>query len=82
MSMSQTTQQQISELRHRVEAKRKRLEARLEEAKADGSEKARNTTRSVQAKLGELDEHLRDGWESVTDATIGKINAWLKSDDS
>lgn len=75
------TQQQIDELRHRVEAKRKRLEARLEESKADASEKARSTAQSIRTRLSELDQHLRNGWDSMTGATIGKINEWLKDDE-
>ena len=75
------TQDQISELRHRVQAKRKRLEARLEEARADAREASRRTADTIRAKLGEIDDHLRDGWDDLTDATLGKINAWLKGDD-
>lgn len=74
------TQQQIDELRHRVEAKRKRLEARLEDAKADVAQKKRMTADSIRGKLDELDQHLRDGWEDLSDAAIGKINAWLGSE--
>lgn len=74
------TQTQLDELRHRVEAKRKRLEAWLEETRADASAQAQSARESVRGKLDELNDHLREGWDNVTEATVGKLNDWLDTE--
>ncbi|MDY7108535.1 MAG: hypothetical protein SYC29_07840 [Planctomycetota bacterium] len=73
-----TTSPEIDELRHRVEAKRKMLEARLEEAKADAAGATNDTMRSLRAKLRELDEQIGDGWDSLTEEAAARLNRWLR----
>lgn len=72
--------QAIDELRYRVRAKRKRLEAELEELKADATAKGREMQASLRTKLSALEEHMRGGWDNITEATATKINEWLKDD--
>jgi hypothetical protein len=67
-----------SELRHRVEARKKELEASLERAKADAQGEASETVDRIQAKLRELDDHLREGWDNLSEAVADRINEWLK----
>lgn len=67
-----------NELRDRVEAKRKEIEAQLHEARADARGSASENVEKLQKKLDELGETIKDGWDSVTDAVAGKLNDWLK----
>lgn len=66
------------ELKHRVEARRKELEAELERKKADAHAAAGEDRRRIERKLEELNTLLRDGWSDLTDAVVGKLNRWLK----
>jgi hypothetical protein len=65
------------ELKNRVAAKQKQLQARLAELKADGAKTVADERDRIQAKLAELDQTMRDGWESVTDTAAKKISEWL-----
>lgn len=67
-----------SELRHRVEARKKELEASLERAKADAQGKVSKTAERIQLKLYELNDHLREGWDNLSDAVADRLNGWLK----
>lgn len=71
---------QRDELRDRVEAKKKRLEAQLSEFKADARSTSREQSQQLQAKLDALTESLKDGWDDLTEGVAGKLNAWLKDD--
>jgi hypothetical protein len=68
----------INELRHRVEAKRKMLEARLEETKVGTFAARSEAARELRAKLRELDERIGDGWDTVTEEAAARLNEWLK----
>lgn len=67
-----------SELRHRVEAKRKELEASLERAKADAAGKTSETVERIQRELNELNDRLKDGWDNLSEAAADQLNEWLK----
>ena len=66
------------ELKHRVAAKRKELEAQIERAKADGIARSHDTRDQARQKLDELNQALKDGWENLSNATAKRLNDWLK----
>lgn len=68
------------ELRDRVEAKRKELEAKLSEAKASGRREGREGTEQLEERLGELKETLAGGWDQLTEGVASKLNDWLSKD--
>lgn len=67
------------ELRDRVEAKQKRLEARLQELKADTREQSREERGRIEAQLSEVSKHVREGWDRISEQTSRKLNDWLKN---
>jgi hypothetical protein len=69
------------ELRDRVDAKRKRLEARLLEARAEGRKRARESVEGLQKKLDELGNLLSGGFESLSEDVSAKLNGWLAEED-
>lgn len=68
------------ELKHRVESKRKEFEAELERLKADSSADARDAQSSLEDKLGQIQDTLKDGWDNLTEDAAGKLNDLLKGD--
>lgn len=68
----------FEELKHRVEAKKKEYQAKLETYKADKHADAAENTTKVKTKLNEIEEHIKTGWDNISDATAEKINNWLK----
>lgn len=71
---------QTDELKHRVEAKKKAIESRIAELRADTSHQAREEREGLERKLEELGSHLSQGWENVTESVAGKLNDWLHDD--
>jgi len=69
---------QTEELKDRVEAKRKRIEAQIHELKADGREETRKQADELQHKLHEVTDAVKDGYDNLTNAAAEKINQWLK----
>lgn len=67
------------ELKNRVEAKQRELQSRYLELKADAQEKTRVERDRVKRKLDELQETVKDGWDSVSDKVAAKLNDWLKT---
>ena len=67
------------ELKNRIEAKKHQLLAFLAETKADTEGAVSEKRKDAEGKLKQLDEHLKDGWERLTDQVADKLNAWLKS---
>lgn len=68
----------LDELKDRVEAKRHELLAKLSEMKADSRAEIRQQHDKLRAKLRELEGHLKDGWDKVTNDVASKLNDWLK----
>lgn len=66
------------ELKDRVAAKQKRVEARIHELKAEGSDKARQKADQLQTQLKDIREKVSDGYEDLKQDTAAKINDWLK----
>lgn len=67
------------ELKNRVQAKQRELEARYLELKADAQERTREERARVKRKLDELQETVKDGWDSLSDRVAAKLNDWLKT---
>lgn len=69
---------QTQELKERVTAKQKRVEARIHELKADGSDQARNKASELRAQLDDIKQRVSDGYENLKQDTAEKLNNWLK----
>ncbi len=68
---------QKSELKDRVAAKQKELEARLHTLRADAQTKSREEVEKLEAKLDEMKSAVKDGWEKMTEASAKKLNELL-----
>jgi phage-related protein len=69
---------ETDELKARVQAKRKELEAKLHQLKADSRGDAEEAQRSIERKLTELERLVSDGWDRMTESTARKVNEWLR----
>jgi hypothetical protein len=65
------------ELKDRIDATRKRLDARITELRADGREQARATLDRLEARLRELQGIIGDGWDRLTEGAAAKLETWL-----
>ena len=65
------------ELRDRIEARKHELLAKYNELKADSRRDAADASTRVKAKLDELELHLKNGWDKVSDDVRTKLNKWL-----
>ena len=70
-----------TELKARIEAKRKELEAQIAKLKADSLGGANDALGKLQTKLSSLEENLQTGWDNLTEAAAGKLNRWLADKD-
>jgi chromosome segregation ATPase len=68
---------EMDELKLRVEAKKKQLEAQIAKFKADSVGEANDALDKLQKKLKNLEGDLQSGWENVTESIAGKLNRWL-----
>lgn len=75
-----TTSAQTEELKHRVLARKKELEARLETLQADTAQAKNENAEKVRRKLRELQNTLSEDWDNMKGATIERLNQWLRSD--
>ncbi len=66
------------ELKLRVHAKQDELKSKLKTFAADATASASDQKKTTQSKLQELEQHLKDGWDKLSDATAAKLNEWLK----
>ncbi len=78
MSLSMNEKEQ---LKKRVSAKRKELEAKIERAQADGSKNANDAVERARQELDELKNTIKTGWDDLTEGVAGQINAWLDRHD-
>ncbi|MCA9529513.1 MAG: hypothetical protein KC543_05215 [Myxococcales bacterium] len=69
---------QKEELKQRVIAKRKELEAQIARLRADSSEASRKEVERLQKQLNHARETIKQNWDKVTDDAAKKINEWLK----
>jgi len=65
------------ELKDRIEARRHELQAKLSELKADSRREAAEAADKIKARLKELEEYVKDGWDNVNDSVKAKLNSWL-----
>lgn len=65
------------ELKDRINARKHELQAKLSELKADSRHEAAEARDGISARLRELEDMLKDGWDRVSDATAAKLNSWL-----
>jgi hypothetical protein len=65
------------ELRDRVEARRHELLAKYNELKADTRKEASDTRSKLKARLDEITEDVKDGYDHLSDAVKTKLNEWL-----
>ncbi len=66
------------ELKARVEAKKKELEQDVAQLKADAHGTKNDQIEKLENQLKELNELIKDGWDNISEATVEKINSWLR----
>lgn len=64
-------------LKDRVEAKRKELEARLSELKADTREGSSEKIKEVREALDDLGAAAKEGWDNLSELAAKRINEIL-----
>lgn len=69
---------QTEELKSRITAKRKQLEADLAKAKADAKGTSNDASQEIQKKLEELQTYIGDGWDNLSENVASQLNDWLK----
>jgi len=69
---------QTQELKHRAQAKRKELEARLHEMQADAHSAKSDAMETIKRKLDDLQDAAREGWDNLSEATAKRVNDALK----
>ncbi|TVQ96019.1 MAG: hypothetical protein EA398_16490, partial [Deltaproteobacteria bacterium] len=67
-----------AELKSRVEAKVKQLEADLAQAKANAQGKSNDAAKNIEEKLSELKVHLGKSWDDFGEDVAERINRLLK----
>jgi hypothetical protein len=70
--------QRYEELKHRIEAKKRELQSKLETYKADKHADAAERSKEIHTKLNDLETNIKNGWENLSEATAAKLNDWLK----
>jgi hypothetical protein len=68
------------ELKDRVNVRKHELLAQLSALKADVRHEATEARENISARLQELEDMVRDGWDNLSDAAKGKIDRWLARD--
>ena len=71
---------EMHELKLRVEARKKELEAQIAKFKADSIGNTNDAIESLQKKLSSLETHLKSGWGNVSESIAAKLNRWLSDD--
>jgi hypothetical protein len=71
---------EMTELKLRVEARKKELEAQIAKFKADSMGRSNDTIENLQKKLNSLEADLKTGWENMSESIAGKLNRWLSDD--
>lgn len=69
------------ELKDRVEARRHQLLSKYNELKADTRREASEARERLKARLDELEDSLKSGWNNMSDAVKAKLNQWLDRPD-
>lgn len=66
------------ELRDRIESRKHELLAKYNELKADTRREASGARDRIRARLDELEQHLKSGWNKVNDDVRTKLDRWLE----
>jgi hypothetical protein len=66
-------------LKDRVEARKHELLAKFNDLKADTRTDASDAKAKVKHKLDELELHLKEGWDKLSEQTRSKLDQWLKN---
>lgn len=69
------------ELKDRVEARRHQLLSKYNELKADTRREASEARERLKARIDELEDSLKGGWNNMSDAVKAKLNQWLDRPD-
>jgi len=67
-----------AELKQRVEAKKKELEAKLAQVKADVHGAKNDEAERLEKKLKDVTDVLKSDWDKLTETGAARINEWLK----
>jgi capsule polysaccharide export protein KpsE/RkpR len=73
---------EMTELKLRVEAKKKDLEAQIAKFKADSMGNANGAIEALQKRLNSLEGDLKHGWDNVSESVASKLNRWLSDKDA
>jgi chromosome segregation ATPase len=68
---------EMTELKLRIEAKKKDIEAQIAKFKADSVGEANEKLELLQKKLNSLEGDLKHGWDNLSETVAGKLNRWL-----
>lgn len=69
------------ELKDRVKARKHELLSKYNELKADSRKEASSARDRVKARLDELEDTLKAGWDNLSDTATAKLNQWLDRKD-
>jgi hypothetical protein len=69
------------ELKDRIEARKHELMQKLNDLKADSRKEASEGRDRIKARLSELEDALKEGWNNVSESVAGKLNHWLEKRD-
>lgn len=72
---------QDAELKDRIEARKHQLLSKYNELKADTRREAGEARTRLKARLDEVEESLKGGWEKMTEGVKAKLNKWLDQKD-
>jgi hypothetical protein len=66
------------ELKLRVNAKINEIKAQLGTLAADTTHEAQKRKQQLEVKLKDAEAELKSGWDKITDQAASKLNEWLK----
>jgi predicted HicB family RNase H-like nuclease len=69
------------ELKDRVEARRHQILSKYNELKADTRKEASEAAKKLKARLDEVEDTLKTGWQNMSEAAKAKLNKWLDQKD-
>lgn len=68
---------QKEELKDRLLAKKKMLEAKLHEARANARKEGRESAAEIEKKIEEVNNTLKSGWDKLSEAATSRLNKLL-----
>jgi hypothetical protein len=80
MQLDPVMPEKTEELKNRVEAKKHKLLAKYNELKADTRQEAGEARSRVKARLDQLEESVKTGWDNMSEAAKTKLNQLLNED--